>query len=159
LNAIFDSQEAPRITHQIPGRIRISFPNITNAARLEQALYRVPGTEQVQVNLLTGSVLVQFEDRYVDGATIFREACRANRGSKSRTRTSKLRATEPAGIIDRAYSVPDSAASQPRAKAKPVSRDAARIGVELVLGIVAADLAAIVACIVAAAIVGRQESR
>jgi hypothetical protein len=142
------SADEARIAHRVPGRIRICFSEISDRAGIENTLREIPGVKSVKVNPLSGSVLVEYEERHVDGSTLFDYACRAQFGERKRPGTDGSFACYPAdcGTVRPLL---------PPALDKPTG-DTVRFGLELLVGILAADVAAVLACLVAAAFVGNR---
>ena len=83
--------------HYVPGRLRIRIPrlkrNAEEARILTKALSRVSGVRSVEVNLLTGSLLVHY-DPCVSNAAAVLSAVGIERSSEESSRTSSTRFQE-----------------------------------------------------------------
>lgn len=64
----------PRVMHSLPGRLRVHIPILKNvphqwraiANSLPQFLKLIPGVDSVSCNLVSGNVLVRFDQRLLD---------------------------------------------------------------------------------------------
>jgi hypothetical protein len=159
-----------RIAHRVPGRIRLAFNQIADAPGMSRVLQDIPGVQSVEINSLTGSVLVRYEERHVDGMSLFLEACRFNYGFPDEVEPwMKLGSEHSAAGLERTNSKRiQRDIDEIRVPVRPApnqiapdahSRDVVRLGLELLLGIITADVRPVIACILAAAIVTRKDRR
>jgi len=60
--------------HHVPGRLRVRNPDLKNDAGrvklVEESLIGMAGIRALQLNSLTGSIIVHYDVRHVDGAAI-----------------------------------------------------------------------------------------
>jgi hypothetical protein len=141
-----------RISHRVPGRIRISFSGLVDFGATQSRLAKVPGVTRVQTNDLTGSVLVLFEERHVDWKTVYGVACGATETQIRLPRTS-FDFDDPSESLPRRILAPVKAE-------KPVSTPSPatlKLGIELIMALILADYAGFVATLIALALVERKK--
>jgi len=143
-----------RIAHSVPGRVRIALVEIPDALSIERSVLAIPGVHSVKANALTGTVLVQYEERHVDQLTVLRSVCQANAGTPVSATESdwSLPPCEACGSVS---ATPKPTPVPPAKRQKPRSKAVVKIGIELLAAVVLADVGAVVSAVLIAAIANR----
>lgn len=64
--------EAPRLIHSLPGRVRVHLPGLSgHQPDIEALLRQVPGVHSARANPLTSTVLIRFNPAAMDERALF----------------------------------------------------------------------------------------